>query len=288
MDVNTSRQKFRALLAAATVVRPASIFDPVSARIAEELGFELGVLGGSMASLAILGAPDLTLITLSELAEQVRRITRAAALPLLVDADHGYGNALNVRRTVQELEGAGAAAMTIEDTELPRRFGDKRTALIPLEEGVGKMRAAISARRDGSMVIVARTSAGAITGMDDAISRCRAYAACGADALFLNGGLSERADLERFSAEVPVPILLSRLAEPLRDMDFLARHRVRVALQGHTTYPEAANAIYRVMKQQRESVISHQLPELTTKELVDRIVRKSTYQEWQDAYLDVV
>src|SRR5439155_18065278 len=106
-----------------------------------------------------LGAPDLILLTLSEFAEQAYRINRAFDLPLLVDADHGYGNALNVMRTVHELETAGVAALTIEDTLLPRPFGPAGRALTSIEEGVGKIRAALAARQDPDLSIVGRTTA---------------------------------------------------------------------------------------------------------------------------------
>src|SRR5687767_14616787 len=118
------REAFRAVLAGDRCVHPASVFDPTSARIAEDLGFELGMFAGSIASLTVLGAPDLIVLTLSEFAQQALRINRAGNLPLLVDADHGYGNALNVKRTVEELETAGVAALTIEDTLLPTAFGE--------------------------------------------------------------------------------------------------------------------------------------------------------------------
>ena len=117
-------ERFRRYLIGNEIGYPVSVFDPVSARIARHLGAELGILGGSVASAAVLAAPDLIVLTLSELADQVRRITRAADVSLMVDADHGYGNALNVIRTVQELEAAGAAALTIEDTLLPTPFGE--------------------------------------------------------------------------------------------------------------------------------------------------------------------
>ena len=156
------RQRFRALLAGDHCIHPGSVFDPISARIAEELGFEVGMFAGSIASFTVLGAPDLIVLTLTEFAEQAYRINRAGKLPLLVDADHGYGNALNVMRTVQELETAGVAAMCIEDTLLPKTYGEKKPSLISLEEGVGKMRAAVAAREDPSFVIVGRTSAAAI------------------------------------------------------------------------------------------------------------------------------
>src|SRR4051812_40665058 len=112
------RQRLRQVLEGRHCVHPASVFDAMSGRIAEDLGFEVGMFAGSVAAMAVLGSPDLLVLTLTELAEQVRRIGRASTLPLLVDADHGYGNALSVMRTVQELETAGAAALTIEDTEL--------------------------------------------------------------------------------------------------------------------------------------------------------------------------
>src|ERR1700751_2491260 len=133
-------EALRMILTGSICVRPGSVYDAVSIRIAEDLGFELGMFGGSVASLAVLGDPDITLITLTELAEQMRRMSRGASLPVLVDADHGYGNALNVRRTVQELEVAGAAGLPIEDTLLPQAFGQTKTQLISLEEGVGKMK----------------------------------------------------------------------------------------------------------------------------------------------------
>src|SRR5262249_18165156 len=149
-----------------------------SARIAEDLGFEVGMFAGSIASLTVLGAPDLIVVTLSEFAEQALRINRAGNLPLLVDADHGYGNALSVKRTVEELETAGVAALTIEDTELPAVFGRPgANRLISLDEGVGKMRAALAGRQDASLVVAARTSAMQISGLEDTIARVRAYAA---------------------------------------------------------------------------------------------------------------
>src|SRR5271156_1244564 len=142
MTFTDRRQRFRAILTGTQCVHPGSVFDPISARIAEDLGFEAGMFAGSIASFTVLGAPDLIVLTLTEFAQQIHRITRAGALPLLVDADHGYGNALNVMRTVQELEAAGASGMTIEDTLLPTPFGGGKPRLLSHEEGLGKIRAA--------------------------------------------------------------------------------------------------------------------------------------------------
>src|SRR6476469_786073 len=163
MAFRSRREKLRSILSGGTCVHPGSVYDAISIRIAEDLGFPLGMFGGSVASLAVLGDPDITLITLTELAEQMRRMSRAAALPVLVDADHGYGDALNVRRTVQELDAAGAGGLTIEDTLLPQTFGEAKTQLIPLEEGVGKMKAAVDGRSDPTLVILARTAAASLT-----------------------------------------------------------------------------------------------------------------------------
>ena len=117
------RERFRAHFAEGRCLIPASIFDPFSIRLAQDIGFEVGMVGGSSASLAVLGAPDLIVLTLTEFADQCRRMSRAADLPFAVDADHGYGNAMNVRRTVEELEAAGVAALSIEDTVLPLYHG---------------------------------------------------------------------------------------------------------------------------------------------------------------------
>lgn len=202
-----SAAKLRSILSGATCVHPGSVYDAISIRIAEDLGFPLGMFGGSVASLAVLGDPDITLITLTELAEQMRRMSRAATLPVLVDADHGYGNALNVRRTVQELEMAGAAGLTIEDTLLPAAFGETKTQLISLEEGVGKMKAALGGRSDPSLVIMGRTGAAAITSIEDAVRRAKAYEAAGVDALFFTG-IKSRAELEAIASVTRLPIVL--------------------------------------------------------------------------------
>src|SRR5712671_6513326 len=181
------RKQFRAILEADACVHPASVHDPISARIAVDLGFETGMFAGSVASLTVLGAPDLIVLTLSEFAGQAYRINRAGGLPLMVDADHGYGNALNAKRTVEELETAGVAGITIEDTLLPTPYGATETKLIPIQEGVGKMKAALAGRQDPRLVVVGRTSALGITGLADTIARLKAYEEAGADMLFMAG-----------------------------------------------------------------------------------------------------
>jgi carboxyvinyl-carboxyphosphonate phosphorylmutase len=263
----------RAILSGSVCIRPGSVHDAISIRIAEDLGFEVGMFGGSVASLAVLGDPDITLITLTELAEQMRRMSRASPLPVLVDADHGYGNALNVRRTVQELEAAGAAGLTIEDTLLPQAFGQAKTQLISLEEGVGKMKAALDARSDPSLVIIGRTGAAAVTSVDDAIVRAKAYQATGVDALFFTG-VKTRTDLETIAAATTLPIVLGGPTEEMADWDFLGRQRVRIAVQGHAPIAAATLAVFETLKAVREGAAPKALKALASSELMSRVTRE--------------
>jgi oxaloacetate decarboxylase len=264
----------RSILSGLRCVRPGSVYDAVSIRIAEDLGFEIGMFGGSVASLAVLGDPDIALITLTELAEQMRRMSRAAGLPVLVDADHGYGNALNVRRTVQELEAAGAAGLTIEDTLLPQAFGETRTQLISLEEGVRKMRAALDGRADPSLVIMARTGAASITSLGDAIARAKAYENTGVDALFLTG-IRSRAELDAISDATHLPIVLGGAPEEMSDLDYLRDKRVRIALQGHAPFAAATQAVYQTLSALRGGASPKQLKDLASPELMGRVTREA-------------
>ncbi|MBS4004413.1 MAG: isocitrate lyase/PEP mutase family protein [Afipia sp.] len=278
------REAFRAILSGRDVVRPGSVYDPISARIAEDVGFELGLLGGSAASLTILGDPDLLLITLSELAEQVRRICRAGKIPVLVDADHGYGNALNVRRTVQELEAAGAAGLTIEDTLLPQAYGQAKPQVISIEEGVGKMKAALDGRSDLSLVIVGRTGAASITNIDDTVARARAYEATGVDALFFTG-LKTRAELQAIAAATKLPIIMGSADGELADMAFLASQRVKVANQGHQPIAAATQAVYETQKALRDGVAPKDLKGLPSAELTNRVMRGADVKIRNDEFL---
>jgi carboxyvinyl-carboxyphosphonate phosphorylmutase len=284
MTFRRRREALRSILSGGRCIRPGSVYDAISIRIAEDLGFEAGMFGGSVASLAVLGDPDIALITLTELAEQMRRMSRAAALPVLVDADHGYGNALNVRRTVQELETAGAGGLTIEDTLLPQAFGEPKAQLISLEEGAGKMKAALDGRGDPSLVIMARTGASSITSLGDAIERARAYEATGVDALFLTG-IKTRAELEAISVATRLPIVLGGVPEEMNDLDYLADKRVRIALQGHAPFAAATQAVYETLKALREGTSPKQLKGLASSELTNRLTREAETRARLAAFL---
>ncbi|WGS02063.1 isocitrate lyase/PEP mutase family protein [Bradyrhizobium sp. ISRA443] len=274
MAFRKRREALRSILSGSTCIRPGSVYDATSIRIAEDLGFELGMFGGSVASLAVLGDPDIALITLTELAEQVRRMSRASTLPFLVDADHGYGNALNVRRTVQELEAAGAAGLTIEDTLLPQAFGQAKTQLISLEEGVGKMKAALDGRGDPSLVILGRTGAVSITHLDDAIARAKAYEAAGVDGLFFTG-IKSRGELEALSAATKLPIVLGGAPEEMTALDYLAGQRVRIALQSHAPFAAATQAVYETLKALREGTSPKNLKGIASSGLTGRAMREA-------------
>lgn len=280
------RRRFRAILDGAACIHPGSVFDPMSARIAEDLGFECGMFAGSTASLTVLGAPDLIVLTLTEFAEQARRICRAAkTLPLLVDADHGYGNALNAMRTVGELEAAGVAAMTLEDTVLPRPHDDGRTTLLSLEEGLGKVRAALAARDDPGFAVVARTGAVSATGLADAVERTRAYTASGADALFYTG-IRTRAELDAVAAAATLPIILGGTeGTEVNDRAYLAARGVRIALQGHQPIMAAMRAVHDTLKALRDGTKPADLPGLPAPGLTAATTRDRDYKQWTRDFL---
>ena len=279
------RNRLRAVLSAAKCVHPGSVFDPISARIAEDLGFEVGMFAGSVASFTVLGAPDIIVLTLTEFADQAHRICRAGNLPLLCDADHGYGNALNVMRTVEELETAGVAALSIEDTALPQPFGSQGKAqLLSIEEGIGKMRAAIEARKDSGLIICGRTSAASVTGVGDAIARAKAYAAAGVDAIFLVG-VKTRADLDSIAAQVKLPLILGGAGKDLLDLPYLSERGVRICLQGHQPFAAGVQAVYETLRALREGTLPEKLQGVASEELMKRVTRGGDYARWMKDFL---
>jgi carboxyvinyl-carboxyphosphonate phosphorylmutase len=278
------RERYRQALAGNVCIHPGSVYDAISARVAEELGFEVGMFAGSIASFTVLGAPDLIVLTLTEFAAQAYRINRAGKLPLMVDADHGYGNALNVMRTVQELETAGVAGLMIEDTLLPRGFGEKKPTVISIEEGVGKMRAALAAREDSTLTIIGRTSSPSITGLADGIKRLKAYEATGVDALFIAGGLT-RHDLDSIAEEIKIPLMLGGVSGDMQDKEYLASRGVRIALQGHQPFSAAVKAMYDTLKALREGTKPSALQGIASSELMAKVTREGAYTSWTEKFL---
>lgn len=276
------RNELRALLQTDQCYYTASTFDPMSARIAADLGFEIGILGGSVASLQVLAAPDFALITLSEFTEQATRIGRVAHLPIIADADHGYGNALNVIRTICELERAGVAALTIEDTLLPAKYGHKSTDLIPLEEAIGKLQAALDARIDPAMCIIARTNAGQLS-VTETIERVKAYEAQGVDGICMVG-IRDFDHLEQISQHISIPIMLIAYDKPeLQDHQRLADNGVRIVVNGHAAYFAAIKATYDCLREQRGIAAGT----LTASELSTRYSTLAENRDWASQYMNV-
>ena len=278
------RQRFREILLGSRCLTTASVYDPLSARVAESVGYEIGILAGSVAGFTTLAAPDLALQTLTEFAEQARRIVRASGLSLLVDADHGYGNALNVMRTVQELEHAGVAAVVIEDTALPARFGGpERMELVSVDEMVGKCRAALEARQDHALAIVARTAA--LIGEDcaSAVKRAGAYAKTGVDALFITG-LQKLDDFDTIRTAVAAPIVMGR-APAIANED-LAKRGVRVIVQGHQSLAVVVKALRHAYSHLHSGGTPADLvPYAASAEEMDELVNGAYYRDLQSRFL---
>jgi carboxyvinyl-carboxyphosphonate phosphorylmutase len=243
----------------------------------------MGLFAGSTASLTILGAPDLVVLTASELVQQAQRICRATKIPLLVDGDHGYGNALNVARTIEELANVGVAAATIEDSLLPPQFGSVgNTPLISIEEGVGKMRAAVAARPDESFVVIGRTNAGSTT-FEDVIRRLTAYERAGVDALFIVD-LKSVAELSAIADATTAPLILANISAELESAN-LPAYRVRINLQGHLPIMAAVQSVYDTMKALRNGTRPVDLKNVVSSELLKTLTRAASYDDATRKYL---
>ncbi|CEK19064.1 methylisocitrate lyase [Chthonomonas calidirosea] len=196
----------RARLQKGLLVLP-GVFNAITALLAEQVGFEALYLSGAGVTNSLLGMPDIALITLTEMAQQARYVARAVKLPVIADADTGYGEVLNVARTVEEFEQAGLAGLHLEDQVAPKRCGHlDGKQVIPTEEMVKKIRAAVRARSDPSFFLIARTDARSVNGLEDAIARAKRYLDAGADAIFPES-LQSRAEFETFAKAVSAPLL---------------------------------------------------------------------------------
>jgi methylisocitrate lyase len=197
--------ELRRMIKAKDCVMAAGVYDGLSALLAKSCGFQAGVMGGYALSAALLGKPDIGLLTMTEMSRSLRYIDGATSLPVIADADTGYGNPLNVERTVEEYENAGAAAILLEDQVAPKRCGHMEgKEVIPAEEHAQKIRAALTVRRDPQTIIIARTDARAVNGIDDAINRAKRYRDAGADMTFVESPLSLK-ELERIVKEIDAP-----------------------------------------------------------------------------------
>jgi methylisocitrate lyase len=236
-------RRLREAWAAEPIMVP-GVFNALVARLAERLGFRAVYLSGGALS-AATGVPDIGLLSLNDFVEEARRIALATPLPLISDADTGFGEALNAERTVRLFEAAGAAGIHLEDQQLPKRCGHlSGKSLVEPEAMAAKVRAAVAARRDPDFVIIARTDARGVHGFDDAVRRARLYLEAGADAIFPEA-LENADEFARFAREVKAP-LLANMTEfgksPLLDFPTLAGLGYRMVLYPLTAFRSALRA----------------------------------------------
>ena len=242
--MSVARERFRQVISRDTCTLAANIFDPLSARIAHMQEYEVCVLSGSVGKVANLAVPDIVLSNMSDVVDHCRRITRIADISLMVDAEDGFGNAVNVARTVREMEAAGVAAIEIEDNFVPRRFNVQDPGLITKEEQVGKLKAAVAARTDPTTVIVARSAAFGMCPLDEAVDRLSVYSQTGCEAVMLTG-VQSREQIEAAHRATSLPLcILNPPLEARNDAAFLAANGVRILMLGNPTFAVAVKAIY--------------------------------------------
>ena len=231
--MSLARERFRTVLSRPDCTLAANIFDPLSARIAHMLDYEVCFLSGSVHKVANLAVPDIVLVNMSDLVDVCRRITRIADVSLMHDGEDGFGNAVNVVRSVKELEAAGVSAIEIEDAIPPTRFNQGDLGLFSQKEQVGKLEAALAARTDPMTAVVARTTALAQFPLDEALERIKAYSKTGVDAIRL-AGLKTRDQLEAVHKATPLPLtVLSPPDGMANDREFLAANGVSILMAGN-------------------------------------------------------
>jgi oxaloacetate decarboxylase len=278
------RIRMRAILNGNQCLSPASVYDGLSARIAQDVGYTLGILAGSVSSNSTLAAPDLIVLTLTEFAGQIRRIMRASDISLLVDADHGYGNALNVMRTVIECEHAGVSAMSIEDTTLPLRFGQEKDELISLPEMVGKLKAAVAAKNDPATVIAGRTAALKVEGVEGTCARAKAYAACGVDCIFAVG-VESLDQIKAIHEAAKLPIIVGSAPASIKREEFFAAG-ARVLLQGHQPLAGAVKVLREIYTHLYSGGAAADLKsKIASNEEMDKMTHNAQYKDWIKAYM---
>ena len=289
--MSRSRERFREILRGPGCTPVAPIFDPLSARIADILGWEVIKLTGSARKAASLAVPDdAPLANMSDLVDACAHITRLADLSLVVDADCGGGNALTVFRTVQELEGAGASAIELEDCigGIGPSEGSRGSRLVSVDEHVGKLQAAVAARRDPTTVIVARTRAVAELPLAEALDRIRAYAQTGAEAIYLYGHLPRgRADIEAVHQVTDLPMYMLRLpVDAAGDPDFLAANRVTIRTFTQVVYGAAVRAIHDSLKHLKNGGGLEELRDRqASAELLTAVTRGNEFARWEQMYV---
>jgi len=260
----------------------------LTARIIQDVGFEAVYVTGAGIANTLLGAPDIGLLTLTELVGTTEAISEICTLPLIVDIDTGFGNAVNTYRTVRVLERAGACALQIEDQDFPKRcghFGGK--AVIPVREMTAKIRAATDAREDGNLLIIARTDARAIDGLDAALERAQQFIEAGADLTFVEAPTSED-EMRAITARLPVPQVANMVVggkTPLLPQATLADIGFSLVLYANTPLQAAMRAMSRVLEAlKRDGALDGVIGQLADFEERQRLVGKEFYDALERKY----
>jgi len=280
------RDRFREVLARPDCTLAANIFDPLSARIAHMLGYEVCFLSGSVGKVANLGVPDIVLYNSSDSVDHCRRIMRMADVSLMLDGEEGFGNAVNTMRTIKELESVGVSAIEIEDNIARTQFNAWDSGLISKVEQVGKLEAAVAARIDPGTVIVARTSVLTYCPMDEALDRIIAYSQTGVEAVRLTG-LKTREQLEAIHQATPLPLTVLSPPDDMRnDPEFMAANGVSIVMTGNPSYGMAVKAVYDCFKHLKDG---GDVAELASREapaaLLREVNRTDEFIAMQEKYL---
>ena len=259
--------QFRRLLSQPGIIMAPGAYDCITAKLIETAGFPAVYMTGAGTSVARLGYPDLALATMTEMLDNARSIASTVEIPVIADADTGYGGVLNVRRTVRQYERSGVAALHLEDQDFPKRCGhldDKR--VIPVDDMVQKIHAAVDARTDDDFTIIVRTDALAVTGWDDSMRRCEEYVKAGADALFVEA-LRTPEEVERAGRDLEVPLLYNYVEtgkSPLLPASELERMGFKIVIFPASALLSAVQAVQRVLAELREKGTTAHLVENMT------------------------
>ena len=287
----TTRQTLKQLLTRNKLLVAPGCFDGLSARLVHEAGFEAAYLSGGAVARS-MGIPDIGLVTMSENIERAAQVTSVVQIPVIADADTGYGNAVNLVRTVREFERAGVAAIHIEDQITPKRCGHlDGKEVIPLAEMENKLQAALAARTDPDFCIIARTDARGVNGFDDAIERARAFAKLGVDAIFVEAPQSEEelAEIPRRIPDVPLLVNVFKGGKtPMLPIQRLEQMGYRIAIYPSETQRAAIHAMRTALATlKREGTTESIDTMLTTFKERDRVVALDDWQKIERQFMAV-
>lgn len=285
---SSRRQAFRKQVAAKQALLVPGAFNAMSARVIEDLGFQAVYLTGAGVTNMSFGLPDLGFIGLSDIAEHTARIRDAVALPMIVDADTGFGNALNVQHAVRTLERAGADAIQLEDQVMPKKCGHfAGKHVVSTSEMVAKIRAAADARQDDAFQIIARTDAAAVHGIEDAIDRGHRFAEAGADILFLEA-IEDLPDIERLPGLFQIPLLINIVIggkTPVQDRDALQRLGYGLVLYANAALQGAVRGMQQALGQLQSNGQMNEDPAIVAPfSERQRLVKKPLYDELDARY----